>query len=566
MKTIFVISLFLAITGNIIRAQSVTLTPQGNTLTQFSLSTTSDISQTGTPTISQLIYNTNAAITGSNANGIGYYYWNGANWQSLDANIPSGTIVFSETHPNQALINAGFQFLTTTTTQVPALNEWVSINLENNPLENQSLNPHPGKAKFAFTFGNKFYIWYEKRNEIVDNTNYPPIYKVLPKVGKIYNPLTDVWSNIDTLNSPNESSGLYIKMKDRIIFSKNGVLKKIYNPITNLWSDVSGLDAPSSFSVNNQSKESSNYLFNWNGQSGIIFDAISNTWVNVSSFNAPVKSNFQGQIDIRLNDIYSFITYNEYEVGNPSNVISESYILNLQNNLWNAVTTVNKPNYISIYSYPENNAWQISGFKGDTLWLRKTNGDNVSPDTVSFKKYLISDNLFIDDTPQLFVSKVSLSALNFLFKGFDGSLYFDLPDFTGFGKDKVEIFKLKNDVWEYKSYNTFGRVVDYEESKKILCGEKLIFTGGGLNGYTPIFHDYLVVDLKNEESKVIRSPFEKLAMSNTCCSANYLLSFSGYILNSISSGSNKYLPSGLMNLPNISNSQTSKVFYLYKKN
>lgn len=123
MKSKIIIFIFLAFVGNAVKSQSVTLTPQGNTLTQLSLSTTSDISQTGTPSISQLIYNTNSQITGANANGIGYYYWNGVNWQSLDANIPSGTVVFSETHPNQSLINAGFQFLTTTTTQVPAINQ-----------------------------------------------------------------------------------------------------------------------------------------------------------------------------------------------------------------------------------------------------------------------------------------------------------------------------------------------------------------------------------------------------------------------------------------------------------
>ncbi|HUM51103.1 MAG TPA: tail fiber domain-containing protein [Chitinophagales bacterium] len=56
---------------------------KGLLLPRVSLLSTTDVATITTPTISLLVYNTNAGISGTGANGVGYYYWNGTNWVNL---------------------------------------------------------------------------------------------------------------------------------------------------------------------------------------------------------------------------------------------------------------------------------------------------------------------------------------------------------------------------------------------------------------------------------------------------------------------------------------------------
>ena len=58
-------------------------TNKGLLIPRVSLSSTTDVTTITTPATSLLVYNTNAAITGTGANGEGFYYWNGSNWVNL---------------------------------------------------------------------------------------------------------------------------------------------------------------------------------------------------------------------------------------------------------------------------------------------------------------------------------------------------------------------------------------------------------------------------------------------------------------------------------------------------
>ncbi len=68
----------------------VTATDKGVLLPRVSLASTSDVTTIASPETSLLIYNTNAAITGTGAEGVGYYYYNGSNWVKLIAGLNSG--------------------------------------------------------------------------------------------------------------------------------------------------------------------------------------------------------------------------------------------------------------------------------------------------------------------------------------------------------------------------------------------------------------------------------------------------------------------------------------------
>lgn len=54
-------------------------------LTRVNLSSTSDMTTVNNPKAGMLVYNTNASISGTNATGAGLYYFNGANWISMNA-------------------------------------------------------------------------------------------------------------------------------------------------------------------------------------------------------------------------------------------------------------------------------------------------------------------------------------------------------------------------------------------------------------------------------------------------------------------------------------------------
>jgi hypothetical protein len=84
-------------------AQSTTVTPQGATFPQFALMSTTDVTTVASPAPTQMVYNTNAAITGVGADGAGFYFWNGTNWKKLAVGpVSGGGGTFPSTTPDSA--------------------------------------------------------------------------------------------------------------------------------------------------------------------------------------------------------------------------------------------------------------------------------------------------------------------------------------------------------------------------------------------------------------------------------------------------------------------------------
>ncbi len=111
----------------------ITSTNSGLLIPRLGLTSTTDVVTVPTPTVSVLVYNTNAAITGVGASGTGYYYWSGTNWLRLQAGATNWTILGNAgTTPVTNFIgttdNQSFVVRTNNTERMRVLNTgWVGI-------------------------------------------------------------------------------------------------------------------------------------------------------------------------------------------------------------------------------------------------------------------------------------------------------------------------------------------------------------------------------------------------------------------------------------------------------
>ena len=519
MKTLKLLLLISLVTFKAF-TQAVTLTPQGNTSSSFALANTTDVSQTGTPTVAQLIYNTNASITGTDANGVGYYFWNGSNWKSLDANIPQSTIIFSETHPNQTLINSGLSMIGTTQISTPALDSWRKINMQNAPV---------GAIFDAASYFNKFYFF--------GNTNN----------GRgIYDPETDQWTRIDSLNAPASNHG-YTFFKDRVfaLNQNNGNNSKIYNPSTNAWTALSTINAPTNpnyyFYGNTNTAKNRNFIFTWNHQEGSrVLDLINNTWINVSTINAPsipIDANPQ-IISLETKVMLYFLNNNIYEF----------YMYNVTNNTWTSVTNTNAP----IYS--NNNYLGTLGLQNDSFVLFLS--PDYSNNSTAFKRYYVSQNLWLDDIPS-----INIGINN------SDSYVGRLNDKYYFRNNLYQFIEFNNTSNQWKVIQLYEDDIEYRDGGEVfvsICNGKLIKFGG--MGVSPsyLYNDGYLYDTGTESWKYITSVFGKIIPQSASqrrgaisCNDKYLISFCNF------SG---YQKSGIMQLSGTTNQTTQKTLYLYKKN
>jgi hypothetical protein len=503
-----------------VHAQAITLTPQGNTSSQFSLSTTLDVSQTGTPTVSQLIYNTNAGITDADANGIGYYFWNGTNWKSLDANIPQSTIIFSETHPNQSLINAGFSMIGTTQVATPSLDVWRRINMQNAPT---------GAIYDAAPYFNKFYF--------LGNTNN----------GRgIYDPETDQWTKIDSVNAPS-GNFRYAYFKDRVfaINQTNANNSRIYNPNSNTWVIISTINAPTDlnsyiyYTATNTDKNR-NFIFTWTHQEGSkVLDLINNTWNNVSATNAPIiPINANPRIiPLETKVMLYFLNNNVYEF----------YMYDVTNNTWTSVSNTNAPLYNS------DNEWGTVGLQNDSLILF-FNRYYQNSSITTFKRYDVSQNLWLDDIPSLY----SIGSINSYLGIINNSYYF-----RNFLYQPIEFNNTSN---QWKIIQRYEDDVEDRGSEAFIsiCNSKIIKFGGVGISSLHFHNDGYLYDTEAESWQYITSVFGK-AIPNSLsqrrgavsCNDRYLISFCNL---------GGYQKSGIMQLSGTTNQTTQKTLYLYKKN
>ncbi len=519
-----ILGLFLCLLCFFEAFTQVEITPQGAKGANILLQTTTDVSQTGTPTLSQLIYNSNPNVTGSDANGAGYYFWNGSNWQSLDANVPSGTVVFSENHPNQALLNAGFAMIGTTQMTTPALNVWRKINLQDSPT---------GAIYDAASYLNKFYFF--------GNTNN----------GRgFYDPETDLWTKIDSVNAP-AGNFRYAYFKNRVVAinQTNSNNSRIYNPSSNTWVIISTINAPIDPNayinyISTNTDKNRNFLFIWNRQEGSkVLDLITNTWNNVSATNAPIIPIDANPriIPLETKVMLYFLNNNVYEF----------YMYDVTNNTWTSVSNVNAPLYSS------DNEWRTVGLQNDSLILF-LNNNYESNSSNTFKRYDVSQNLWLNDIPS-----VNLSIPINSYLGTINRIYY----FRNFLYQLIE-YNTTSNQWK-----AIPRHIDdvedrgYDDVFMLICNSKVIKFGGVGISLVYFHNDGYLYDTESESWKYIPSVFGKVIPNSQrenrgaiSCNDKYMISFcnvSNWVANQ---------KSGIMQLSGSTNQTSQKTLYLYRKN
>lgn len=333
-------------------AQSSAITPQGTTFPNISLSTTSDVSKTPSPLVSQLVYNTNGGITGAGAEGAGYYFWNGTAWKKLaiapvsggGGSLPTTGIVLSETETNTPLANAGFSLLGKV-----------------NNLTFQAYSPSTPSAEWhqnttyfdvptgrngysACMLNNKMFIWGGFRNNSGGSSTFY-------NTGALYTPVSDLWTATSTTNILARMSHSTVCYGDKAIVwgGSNGSnyvnTGDIYNATTNTWASISPINAPSA-RVNNSAVWTGTEMLIWGGISyngppvtysdGGKYNPVTNTWIAVSNTNAP--SARYGHSAVWTGS--KMIVWGGY---NGTTYLNDGGVYDPATNTWTTISTINAP-------------------------------------------------------------------------------------------------------------------------------------------------------------------------------------------------------------------------------
>lgn len=178
-----------------------------------------------------------------------------------------------------------------------ALNTGISYNLGNNDWrEISTLNAPNGRELFSTVWtGTEMIVW--GGYSFIGST------QTVHNDGGAYNPTTDIWTSLSTVNAPNarHSHAACWTGSKMIVWggrynSSYLTTGGIYDPRTNMWEGMSTVNAPEG-----RTGVSSEYaacagskMFIWGGQgqggnlnTGGIYDADSDSWSDISTVNAP---------------------------------------------------------------------------------------------------------------------------------------------------------------------------------------------------------------------------------------------------------------------------------------
>ena len=202
--------------------------------------------------------------------------------------LPAGTIVISTAHPNQALIDAGYEFFGRSTLDVgdvdsiatTSANQWAALPLT---------GARPSSEQVSMIWGGTRFFAY---------TNYP-LYQYY-----MYMPATNTWQAVPYI--PNISNAIFghsIVWTGTEMIVWGGVTEYEglkpngyrYNPNTNQWTAISTVNAPAA-RRNHFAVWTGTEMIIWGGQNnqgeyfntGARYNPANNTWTAMSTTNAPV--------------------------------------------------------------------------------------------------------------------------------------------------------------------------------------------------------------------------------------------------------------------------------------
>lgn len=366
-----IVLLFALIVGGgfstIAQNNNALITPDGTSFPRKSLVSTTDVSIIPNPAVSQLVYNTNAAISGVGADGAGYYFWNGTNWKKLAvgpvsggaSSLPTTGIVLSETETNSPLSNAGYSLIgkvTSTFQQYTPTNpfyEWTSS-------VNQTSVPNGRVWQSTSLVNNKMMVFGG-----YNPSNFAPYYNT----GGLLDLATNTWSPTSLTNAPSPR-GLHtaITAGSKVIIwggrfqsaSADNFLSdgRIYDEPTNTWATISGTNAPLGRQDHTAIWTGSKMII-WGGNTapvagnltntGAIYDLATDSWTTMSTTNAPIGR--YGHSAIWTGN--KMIVWGGFP-NNSSSVTNTGGIYDLATDSWTSISTANPPiarmNHLAIWS------------------------------------------------------------------------------------------------------------------------------------------------------------------------------------------------------------------------
>ena len=256
------------------------------------------------------------------------------------------TITWSDRETNNELINLGYKFVGST-------------NLIFNGLDTNSTGIKWLKNTSNFVGrGNHSAIWTGTKMIVWGGNNNTGN---LINTGGIYDPLTDAWTSISTVNAPSarmDHSAIWTGSKMIVwggIGYVNGVFTTfanggMYNPSTDTWYPISTMNSPFPRRAHTAIFTGTKMII-WGGSpdngasppinSGGVYDVQTDSWISTSIINAP-----EGRSQIP--SVWTGSKMIIWGGSSNGNALNTGKLFDLQTNSWQDMTTTNAP--ISRYS------------------------------------------------------------------------------------------------------------------------------------------------------------------------------------------------------------------------
>lgn len=301
----------------------------------------------------------------------------GTQWRSLTEGVPSGTIIMRE-EKNDTLLEMGYKYYGYHTLEDIRLADssqlWVNTNSE--------YPSYPMSIAIEWT-GDQVLTY-------GDNSDW---------AGGIYDPLTDVWDTMSTINAPSLRRGHNHVYTDSEMIIWGGYASgnslsdgTRYNPTTVTWTTMSAVNAPSG-SSNTQATWTGTEMIVWGGTTtsqyadtlsdGGRYNPITDTWTIMSDVGAPSGRCVHAMIWTGT----ELIVWGGYE---GSSALSDGAKYNPSTDTWTPITSVGAPTaraeFSSVWTGDKMIVWS-GWFSGSTgIW-----SDGYSYDPVLDEWAPISD-------------------------------------------------------------------------------------------------------------------------------------------------------------------------------
>ena len=390
---------------------------------------------------------------------------NGTTWSAME-NLPSGAIVGSDNYsPTNPLLAAGFTFHSIQETGVTRFDKfsgsagqlggsWMSTYTFGDPNRITPFNHTSSYNGLATAAGDDVYItsglftWIMRYNTLKDSfsnvslAGLPQTYVNLTNHGA-------VWTGSKLIIWGGRISGVELNTG------------YIYNPTTNSWTAMSTVNAPAPRSDYSYLWNGTNFIV-WGGKngaallnSGAMYNPSNDTWTPISSINAP-SNRWANAIVWHNNKLLIWGGKNDF-TNSTTGILTDGAMYDPGNGSWTSISSANAPEYLYVkdrfYAYNGTDLFALgTTFETNQLWTRLYKYNFASNNWLQMASLQASNGGFIfqDYVGYFFNGKIMIS-------GGKGSIPLGpgQPAIITYGNSPV--YDIATDTWSNQSlpkYNT----------------------------------------------------------------------------------------------------------------